>query len=215
MEKKREKKPTKVEKPEPVEKPSTKKPVEVAEKVEKPEPRRVQVSTNVVKLASARNQARAAREAQDRSERAERAEREAAAVAAQARVSAARDAIRGAARGISRDVSPGLALEAAGPGGEAFINYGQLVKSLYDRAWLISNDVADEHSAVRVKIEIYKDGSVRSARIVNPSGNPAIDKSVQRALNEVRFIAPFPEGARDWSRTFYINFNVKAKRQLG
>jgi hypothetical protein len=39
-----------------------------------------------------------------------------------------------------------------------------------------------------------------------------VDKSVQRTLDRVTFIAPFPEGAKDKQRTYTINFNLKAKR---
>jgi hypothetical protein len=42
-----------------------------------------------------------------------------------------------------------------------------------------------------------------------------VDASVQRTLDRVKFIAPFPEGATEKERTYIINFNLKAKRMLG
>jgi outer membrane biosynthesis protein TonB len=60
---------------------------------------------------------------------------------------------------------------------------------------------------------IRRDGTVVEARIVKPSGIRAMDKSVERAL-ELKFIAPFPEDAKDSERLFYINFDLKTKRLL-
>jgi hypothetical protein len=37
---------------------------------------------------------------------------------------------------------------------------------------------------------------------------------VQRALDRVKFVHEFPEGAKEQKRTYTINFNLKAK-QLG
>jgi len=57
---------------------------------------------------------------------------------------------------------------------------------------------------------------VLSARIVTPSGNTALDRSVQRALYAVKTIGhPFPAGAPEKERTFTIEFNLKSKRGLG
>ena len=62
---------------------------------------------------------------------------------------------------------------------------------------------------------IASDGTVISARIITPSGDAGVDASVQRTLDRVTFIAPFPEGATEKERTYIINFNLKAKRMLG
>ena len=44
-----------------------------------------------------------------------------------------------------------------------------------------------------------------------------MDKSVQNALDRVKRsgLPPFPQGARDDERTFTIEFNLQAKRQIG
>jgi TonB family protein len=52
---------------------------------------------------------------------------------------------------------------------------------------------------------------VISARIVAPSGSPAVDQSVQAALDKVRYAAPLPDDAREDQRTITIYFDVKAK----
>jgi len=41
-----------------------------------------------------------------------------------------------------------------------------------------------------------------------------MDASIQRTLERVTFIAPFPNGAVEKERTYIINFNLKAKRML-
>jgi TonB family protein len=53
------------------------------------------------------------------------------------------------------------------------------------------------------------------ANITRPSGDAAVDRSVQATLHRVTFIRPFPEGSTDKQRTYNINFNLKAKRLLG
>ena len=68
---------------------------------------------------------------------------------------------------------------------------------------------------MKVKVVIARDGSVITDAILKRSGIPALDKSVENALNRVRQLPPFPEGAKDAQRTFIINFNLKAKRLLG
>ena len=67
----------------------------------------------------------------------------------------------------------------------------------------------------KATVTIASDGTVLSARILKPSGDASVDRSVQRTLDRVTFIAPFPEGAKDKQRTYTINFNLKAKRLSG
>ena len=107
------------------------------------------------------------------------------------------------------------AVETSGPGGEAYAGYDQFVKEAYDNAWLVTQDLTDENSTARVSVTIRSTGHVVDAKIINRSGNTPLDRSVERALRSVRFIAPFPEGAKDKQRTFIINFNLKAKRLTG
>lgn len=199
-------KPKETPKPkEPVKEP----PVEKTEPV-KPTPRPPpQISTKIVHRTTVDPAAERARKAAE-----DRAKAEAEARAQ--RLTAASTALRSAVTGLSKNLSTStIAVEAFGPGGPAFINYGQLVKSIYDAAWLVSDDLGDDDSTVKARVVIARDGTVLSARIVSPSRNGALNRSVQGALDDVKFIAPFPEGAKDLERTFTINFNLKAKRQLG
>src|SRR5439155_833878 len=102
-----------------------------------------------------------------------------------------------------------------GGGGEAYANYDQVVKSIYTHAWLPPDDTANDDAITKVTVTIQNDGKVLSARIFRPSGETRVDGSVQRTLDRVSFIAPFPEGAKDKQRTYKINFNLRAKRLLG
>jgi TonB family protein len=109
----------------------------------------------------------------------------------------------------------GTKVEVWGTGGEAYAGYDALVKAIYDDAWDVSDSLTDDDSTAKVVIVIARAGHVISARIERRSTNSLLDKSVQRALDRVKFVAPFPEGSRDEQRTFTINFNLKAKRLLG
>ena len=125
--------------------------------------------------------------------------------------------LAGTSRSLRSDLSPTAIDINPGPGGggEAYANYAQVVKSIYEHAWLPSDDTTSDEAITKVTVTIKKNGTVAASRIVHGSGDSSIDKSVQRTLERVRYIAPFPEGAKDQERTFTINFNLKAKRLAG
>jgi len=134
--------------------------------------------------------------------------------AAAARKRAAQELARTGER-LREGFSQGTKVEISGPGGAAYANYAEFVKSVYEDAWVVTDELMDDESTAKVSVTIAKNGRVVAARIERHSGNSVLDKSVQRALDKVRFVAPFPEGAIDEQRTFLINFNLKAKRLLG
>jgi TolA protein len=101
-----------------------------------------------------------------------------------------------------------------GPGSQAFVNYSQLVWSMYYQAWETPQD-RGRNPNVAVEIVIARDGRVVSAKISNKSGDVSLDKSVQQALDRVRRLPAFPVGATDETRTFNLIFNLKSKRELG
>jgi TonB family protein len=118
------------------------------------------------------------------------------------------------ASGLREGFASGTKVEVGGPGGAAYADYRQFVQAIYDEAWLLPQDTSDDGAAI-VSVTIGRSGHVLSSRIVRPSGNSALDRSVQRALDKVKFVRPFPEGSKDEQRTFTIEFNVKEKRLLG
>src|SRR5262249_54203083 len=91
------------------------------------------------------------------------------------------------------------------PGGEAYENYAQAVKSIYQREWNAPDQMVDNDGVAKASIVIQRDGNVLSAHIIHSSGNPTVDRSVERVLERVKVIAPFPEGATDNERTFTIS----------
>jgi protein TonB len=134
------------------------------------------------------------------------------------RLADARRRIERTIGGASRELEGflnGTAVDVPGPGGEAYANYATFVREAYDNAWIVGQVLTDDDGTAVVKVVIRRDGRVIAARIIRRSGNPALDKSVQNALDRVKEVRPFPEGARDDQREFTIDFNLKAKRALG
>ncbi|SPE51187.1 putative TonB family protein [Verrucomicrobia bacterium] len=123
-----------------------------------------------------------------------------------------------AANSLRNDLSPSTTIDDNyGPdgGGEAYANYAQFVKSVYENAWIPPDDAANDEAITKVTITIASNGSVVSSHIIRRSGDSSVDSSVQRTLDRVTYIAPFPEGSKDKQRIYTINFNLKAKRLLG
>lgn len=141
------------------------------------------------------------------------AEREAKRVAAKGLA-----ALNSAVQNIQKNLSGATTIETGtggSGGGAAEINYADLVLSKYDEKWIAPNDVDENEAIVKVKVVIARNGSVSSAQITRPSRNASLDGSVRRALDSVKFIAPFPAGSSDSQRTYIINFNLKSKRGIG
>lgn len=123
--------------------------------------------------------------------------------------------VGGIVGGVGKSLSHSTVVEPLGPGGIAFANYGSMVREAYDRAWHVSQDLSDNDSVAVARITIRRDGTVRDSNISRRSGNALLDKSVQRALDAVRFVAPFPESTKDAERTFNIEFNLKTRKAVG
>jgi TonB family protein len=193
--------------------------------IPKPDKPKIEVNTEIVKKATAdpevqrqkRERERAAKEERERQEReyqaAVRAQMEAVDRANRQRKEdlAALGTIVGK---LENKMSPGVAVEMPGPGGEAFINYADLIYTRYYQAWQ-TPDGRDIRNPVKVEIVVAKDGRVISSIIVKPSGDAQLDRSVRQALDRVTKLPAFPEGAKDLQRTFRINFELKSKRQFG
>ena len=120
-----------------------------------------------------------------------------------------------AMEGMQQGFHQGTAVDVGGPGGVAFGDYGQFVKQIYDDAWVTADiSSADDNSAALVKVTVARDGRIIRAVIAERSGDRALDQSVQRALEKVTKLPPFPEETKDQQRTFTIRFSLKAKRGL-
>ncbi|HWI59298.1 MAG TPA: TonB family protein, partial [Bacillota bacterium] len=91
--------------------------------------------------------------------------------------------------------------------------YAKAVYDAYSRAWESSTNLspANPPLATRATVTIGKDGQVRSAKIVQYSGDQSMDNSVQRALDSVHFVQPFEPGATVEQRTVTIVFNLRKR----
>ena len=63
---------------------------------------------------------------------------------------------------------------------------------------------------VKVRLVIARSGRVISASITARSGIPSWDRAVQKALDRVSFIKPFPESMKGSQQTFHLHFNSKS-----
>jgi TonB family protein len=123
-----------------------------------------------------------------------------------------------AANNINKGASSPVQIsEMRGPGGGGipYAGFNDALVSAYMRAWLIPDDLASSSAKVKVTVTLSRDGRVISSRIQSRSGNSELDASVQRALDKVNFVAPFPDSVKDAQKTFWLEFDPRAKRMLG
>jgi len=122
-----------------------------------------------------------------------------------------------AATTIGSKASAPVQIELRGPGGGGipYAGFNDALVSAYMRAWLIPDDLASSSAKVKVKVTLRRDGTVISSSIQTRSGNSALDSSVQRALDKVTFVAPFPDSVKDAQKTFWLEFDPRAKRMVG
>ena len=123
-------------------------------------------------------------------------------------------ALRKAIKNLKQNFSASTTVDMPGNSSVAYANYASAVKSVYEQAWLLPNSIANDNENVKVTVTIANDGTVISARIIGSSGDDVLDASVQKTLERVTFVAPFPEGSTDKQRTYTINFNPQLKRML-
>ena len=119
-----------------------------------------------------------------------------------------------AARALEKNLSPTTPIDVPGDSDAAVANYASVVKSIYEQAWTPPDDAANDDANTKVSVTISSDGTVITAHIITPSGDSGVDETVQRTLERVKIIEPFPTGSTDKERTYIINFNLKAKRML-
>lgn len=109
---------------------------------------------------------------------------------------------------LRKNLSSTTEISPVGNGSVAAANYGAVVVSVYHHAWTPPDHMASDHVMIKFKVTVASDGTVISARIVRSSGDASVDAAVQRMLERVTFIAPFPEGIKESERNFPINFNA-------
>ncbi len=117
-------------------------------------------------------------------------------------------AISGALQRLKGNLTPGTKVGIPGTGTASYASYGTVIVSVYRHAWVPPDGMASDNAIVKFSVTIANDGTVISSRITDPSGDANIDSAVQRMLDRVTFIAPFPEGATEQQRSYPINFNA-------
>ena len=162
------------------------------EKTSKTEPRKIQISTQLVARTAPQNSPTT-----DNS---------------QQRLARASQSVL---QKLKNNLASATTIDMPGNSSEAYANYASVVKSIYEQAWVPPDNADNDEANTKVSVTIANDGTVISAHIVTPSGDAGVDASVQRTLNRVTFIKQFPDGAKEKERTYIINFNLKTKRLLG
>jgi TonB family protein len=111
--------------------------------------------------------------------------------------------------------APGSGNVGAGPRttlGDRFAGYGAQIQDYVARHWRTSDVDARLQTApvVIATFDLMRDGSIRNVRLVQISGNPSLDNSVQRAILDSNPLPPLPAGfERDHAA---IEFSFELKR---
>jgi len=116
-------------------------------------------------------------------------------------------------RKASQQLSAAIQVNVTGSNRAAFASYAAYVVGVYRGVWqpLIPRNLSRSQVA-QVTVTIRRDGTVLSARITRRTGNAALDRSVQTALNRVKRIGKaFPSGSRDTQRTFVLDFTPRLR----
>ena len=87
---------------------------------------------------------------------------------------------------------------------------GQSVQAAFDQVWNTKTNAktATESIVVKARVVIARDGKVLSAKIIQPSGDLEIDKSVQKTLDRVKNVGRFSADMKDSQKTYIISFRL-------
>jgi TonB family protein len=181
-------------KPTPMPNPDTK----IVEKPEKPKPHEIKPNMETIKRTAIKSSP-----SQTTSDKAQREQQQRA------------DAIQRAIRNLKSNFTSATTVDMPGTSSVSYASYASIIKSIYTQAWTPPDNAANDEANTKVSVTVSSDGTVVESHIIGASGDSSVDGSVQRTLDRVTFIAPFPDGASEKQKTFIINFNLKAKRMLG
>ena len=122
--------------------------------------------------------------------------------------------LTGAVQNLRSQLSAAIKVNVSGANAAAFTSYAQYVVSVYRRTWqpLIPKNLTRSQVAV-VQVTIDHTGRVLSSRVSRKTGDAALDRSVQSALDRVKTIGKsFPAGSKDSKRTFTLDFTPRIRR---
>lgn len=119
-------------------------------------------------------------------------------------------------KSLKKSLSSATTIDMPGNSSASYASYAAVVKSVYEQALRsnVPDQVAHNDENTTVKVTIASDGTVISSEIISPSGDPAWDNAVQRTLDQVTFIAAFPDGATEKERHYTINFNPQVEQSF-
>jgi protein TonB len=160
----------------------------------KPRSHKIEVNTQLVTTTS------------DDAKAAQNAAKKAAAAAARRQAEAVARALSGIRGGVSDSTE--VKLRGPGGGGVPYANFISAVTTVYYNAWHQPHGAPNV--TVKVSVTIARDGTVVSAHIVDPSGNSAVDNSVQETIDRVKFVAPLPENSNEDKREVPVNFSTQS-----
>lgn len=121
--------------------------------------------------------------------------------------------LTGTVNNLRSQLSAGIKVNVSGANAAAFTSYAQYVVSIYRRTWqpLIPKNLTRTRVAV-VEVTIDRTGRVLGSRITRKTGDAALDRSVQSALDRVKTIGKaFPAGSKDSKRTFTLDFTPRIR----
>jgi outer membrane biosynthesis protein TonB len=133
------------------------------------------------------------------------------------RLSAVENSLEHLASGVQSSGAARTVVDVPGisGGGEVFAGYRDVVRSYYYRAWIQPDNGVAKSALPEAKIEVARDGTILRAELVTPSGERILDKSVERALQAVVKLPPFPAESHDEQRIFRIQFSLELKQATG
>ena len=181
-------KPVKITKPKPKPTPSKPKPV----KITKPKP---QIKVNL-KPTIRRPDSSKVKAQQEAAERARKANAK------------RQETLNNSINRLSSNLSGSTAVNAP-LGRLAAANYESLIRKKYMDATFHPGAI-NRDPVVKVRLVIARSGNVLSAQIINNSGVTSWDRAVQKSLDRVKHIAPFPKSISGSKKTFTLNFNSRS-----
>ena len=147
-------------------------------------------------LAAQKEEQRKRREAQEARRREQAAQRQ--------------KALNDSIQALGADLTRRTEVAAGAIEGISLENCKAMIQQAYDDAWIKPGGSMQRGAVVKVQVILALDGSIKSAKIVKPSGLVELDRSVRDAMDRVRKIGDKPpSGSSETDRTFVINFNLK------
>lgn len=110
--------------------------------------------------------------------------------------------------------APGTGTVGGGQGGSLGFRFGayeQLLRQLIAQKWRTGDVDPNMKTApiVIVRFDLYRDGNIRNVRILQQSGNRALDFSAQRAILEAAPFPPIPPGFERESAQVEFTFELR------